>query len=75
MTTHFQKIKIGDIVRLAESVPEDFFAEYRQLEFEVRDIYEKRCVVRIIGGANPERYLMSDKEHFEISEKRLTDEP
>ncbi len=57
-------MKPGDMVRIAASAPEDWLPHYREYCFEVRDVFERRCVVKMLGGNNPERYIFTEKEHF-----------
>ena len=66
-------MKPGDIVKVAQSAPEDWLPSYRKYRFEVCTVLERRCVVKMIGGVNPERYIFTEKEHFEISEESLTE--
>ena len=68
-------MKPHDIVRISDTAPEDWLPHYREYRFEVRDVFEKRCVVKMIGGTNPERYIFTEREHFEIVENPLTSEP
>lgn len=68
-------MKPHDIVRISDTAPEDWLPHYREYHFEVRDVFEKRCVVKMIGGTNPERYIFTEREHFEIVENPLTSEP
>ena len=67
-------MRSGDIVRNSPSAPEDWSPSYRKYEFQVRDVFEKYCVVKMIGGVNAERYIFAEKDYFEIVENMLTGE-
>ena len=57
-------MKPHDIVRISDTAPEDWLPHYREYHFEVRNVFERRCVVKMLGGNNPERYIFTEKEHF-----------
>ena len=57
-------MKPGDIVEISPSAPEDWLPYYRNYQFEVQDVFERRCLVKMIGGNNPDRYIFTEKEHF-----------
>tara|TARA_B100000427_G_C15443084_1_gene566075 strand:+ start:57 stop:260 length:204 start_codon:yes stop_codon:yes gene_type:complete len=62
-------MKSGDIVRISPSAPEDWLPYYREYCFEVRDVFERHCVVKMLGGNNPERYIFTEKGHFVPAKK------
>ena len=66
-------MKPGDIVRVSCSAPEDWLPHYREYQFEVQDVFERRCVVKMLGGNNPERYIFTEKEHFVPVKENDTD--
>ena len=49
-------MKPGDIVQLVDTPQTDWMEEYAGRLFEVREVYERRCLVRMLNVVNQERY-------------------
>jgi hypothetical protein len=62
-------MKIGDIVKLKDSVETDWMSFYKDYLFEVEVVFERNCRVRMLNSPNPARYWFVRKEVFEIAEK------
>ena len=59
-------MKPGDIVQLVDTPQTDWMEEYAGRLFEVREVYERRCLVRMLNVVNQERYWFSEKENFAV---------
>jgi|TARA_R110000737_G_scaffold264251_1_gene272130 hypothetical protein len=57
-------MKKGDIVELAESVETEWMERYSDHLFEVKEVYDCRCLVRMLNVSNKERYWFTEKENF-----------
>ena len=44
----------------------DWMDKYSQRLFEVKEVYERRCLVRMLNVTNKERYWFSEKENFQL---------
>lgn len=62
-------MKIGDIVKLKDSVETEWMNTYKDYFFEVEEVFERNCRVRMLECLNPQRYWFVNKEVFEIVEK------
>jgi len=62
-------MKIGDIVKLKDSVETEWVSFYKDYLFEVEAVFERNCRVRMLECLNPQRYWFVNKEVFEIVEK------
>ena len=49
-------MKKGDIVELIPDPEVDWMERYAQHLFEVKEVYERRCLVRMLNVTNKERY-------------------
>ena len=45
----------------------DWMENYSQRLFEVKEVYERRCLVRMLNVTNKERYWFSEKENFQLA--------
>ena len=45
----------------------DWMDKYSQRLFEVKEVYERRCLVRMLNVTNKERYWFSEKENFQLA--------
>ena len=61
-------MKPGDIVELISNPEIDWMEKYSRHLFEVKEVYERRCLVRMLNVANQERYWFSEKENFQLVE-------
>ena len=59
-------MKAGDIVKLIDSPTVGWMDIYRERLFEVKEVYERRCMVRMLNVVNPERYWFVEKNNFEV---------
>ena len=62
-------MKIGDIVKLKDRVETEWMSFYKDYCFEVEEVFERNCRVRMLECLNPQRYWFVNKEVFEIVEK------
>ena len=62
-------MKIGDIVKLKDNAEIDWMNTYKDYFFEVEEVFERNCRVRMLECLNPQRYWFVNKEVFEIVEK------
>ena len=62
-------MKIGDIVKLKDSVETEWMSFYKDYFFEVEEVFERNCRVRMLECLNPQRYWFVNKEVFERVEK------
>jgi hypothetical protein len=66
-------MKKGDIVELIPNPEMDWMDKYSQRLFEVKEVYERRCLVRMLNVANKERYWFSEKENFRMAELEIVE--
>ena len=62
-------MKIGDIVKLKDNVETEWMSFYKDYFFEVEEVFDRNCRVRMLDCLNPQRYWFVNKEVFEIVEK------
>ena len=63
----------GDIVELIPNPEMDWMERYSQHLFEVKEVYERRCLVRMLNVTNQERYWFSEKENFRMAELEIVE--
>ena len=51
----------------------DWMDKYSQRLFEVKEVYERRCLVRMLNVTNKERYWFSEKENFRMAELEIVE--
>ena len=66
-------MKKGDIVELIPNPEMDWMDKYSQRLFEVKEVYERRCLVRMLNVTNKERYWFSEKENFRMAELEIVE--
>jgi ACT domain-containing protein len=59
-------VKIGDVVKLVEHPNSEWFYQYKDRLFEVDDVFERHCRVRMLNVPNPQRYWFAQKNNFEV---------
>tara|TARA_R110000824_G_scaffold102639_3_gene244140 strand:- start:294 stop:581 length:288 start_codon:yes stop_codon:yes gene_type:complete len=59
-------VKIGDLVRLVDDPDSEWFYQYRDRLFEVDDVFERHCRVRMLNVVNPQRYWFARKNNFRV---------
>ena len=51
----------------------DWMDKYSQRLFEVKEVYERRCLVRMLNVTNKERYWFSEKENFQLANLEMVE--
>jgi len=51
----------------------DWMEQYANRLFEVKEVYERRCLVRMLNVTNQERYWFSEKENFRMAELEIVE--
>jgi hypothetical protein len=59
-------VKIGDVVKLVEHPNSEWFCQYKDRLFEVDDVFERHCRVRMLNVTNSQRYWFAQKSNFEV---------
>jgi hypothetical protein len=59
-------VKVGDLVRLVDRPNSEWFYQYKDRLFEVDDVFERHCRVRMLNVVNPQRYWFVQKSNFEV---------
>lgn len=59
-------MKVGDLVRLVDRPNSEWFYQYKDRLFEVDDVFERHCRVRMLNVVNPQRYWFVQKSNFEV---------
>jgi hypothetical protein len=59
-------VKIGDLVMLVEDPNSEWFYQYKDRLFEVEDVFERHCRVRMLNVVNPQRYWFAQKSNFRV---------
>lgn len=60
-------MKKGDIVEVVPNPEVDWMERYTNHLFEVKEVYDRRCLVRMLNVSNKERYWFSEKENFQLA--------
>jgi hypothetical protein len=58
-------MKKGDIVEVVPNPELEWMEQYANRLFEVKEVYERRCLVRMLNVSNKERYWFTEKENFQ----------
>ena len=66
-------MKKGDIVELIPNPEIDWMEKYSQRLFEVKEVYRRRCLVRMLNVTNKERYWFSEKENFQLANLEMVE--
>jgi len=66
-------MKKGDIVEVVPNPEIDWMEQYANRLFEVKEVYERRCLVRMLNVTNQERYWFSEKENFRMAELEIVE--
>ena len=66
-------MKKGDIVELIPNPEVDWMERYSQRLFEVKEVYQRRCLVRMLNVANKERYWFSEKTNFQLASLEMVE--
>lgn len=60
-------MKAGDIVQLVDLPDSGWMKEHVGRLFEVHEVFERRCLVRMLNVSNNQRYWFSEKENFAVA--------
>ena len=66
-------MKKGDIVEVVPNPEIDWMEQYANRLFEVKEVYERRCLVRMLNVSNKERYWFSEKENFQVADLEIVE--
>ncbi len=66
-------MKPGDIVELIPNPAIDWMEKYSRHLFEVKEVYERRCLVRMLNVANKERYWFIEKVNFQLADLEMVE--
>jgi len=66
-------MKKGDIVEVVPNSENEWMEQYVNRLFEVKEVYERRCLVRMLNVTNQERYWFSEKENFRMAELEIVE--
>jgi hypothetical protein len=58
-------MKPGDIVEIVPNPEVEWMDRYTNCLFEVKETYDRRCLVRMLNVSNKERYWFTEKENFQ----------
>ena len=47
--------------------------KYSRHLFEVKEVYDRRCLVRMLNVANKERYWFSEKDNFQLANLEMVE--
>lgn len=59
-------MKIGDLVRLVEHPSSEWFYQYKDRLFEVEDVFDRHCRIRMLNVLNPQRYWFIEKSNLMV---------
>ena len=60
-------MKPGDIVEIVPNPELEWMERYTNCLFEVKETYERRCLVRMLNVTNKERYWFTEIENFQAA--------
>ena len=66
-------MKKGDIVEVVPNPEFEWMEQYINRLFEVKEVYERRCLVRMLNVTNQERYWFSEKENFQVADLEIVE--
>ena len=66
-------MKKGDIVEVVPNPELDWMEQYANRLFEVKEVYERRCLVRMLNVSNKERYWFSEIENFQLADLEIVE--
>jgi|TARA_R100000951_G_scaffold108159_1_gene104134 hypothetical protein len=66
-------MKKGDIVEVVPNPEVDWMERYTNHLFEVKEVYDRRCLVRMLNVSNKERYWFSEKENFQLADFEIVE--
>jgi len=66
-------MKAGDIVEVVPNPDVEWMERYATRLFEVKEVYERRCLVRMLNVSNKERYWFSEIENFQLADLEIVE--
>ena len=66
-------MKAGDIVEVVPNPDVEWMERYANRLFEVKEVYERRCLVRMLNVSNKERYWFSEIENFQLEDLEIVE--
>ena len=66
-------MKKGDIVEVVPNPEIDWMEQYANRLFEVKEVYERRCLVRMLNVTNQERYWFSEIENSQLADLEIVE--
>jgi hypothetical protein len=66
-------MKKGDIVEVVPDPEAEWMERYANCLFEVKEVYDRRCLVRMLNVSNKERYWFSEKENFQLADFEIVE--
>ena len=66
-------MKKGDLVEVVPNPEVDWMERYTNHLFEVKEVYDRRCLVRMLNVSNKERYWFSEKENFQLADFEIVE--
>ena len=66
-------MKKGDIVEVVPNPEAEWMGRYANCLFEVKEVYDRRCLVRMLNVSNKERYWFSEKENFQLADFEIVE--
>mgnify|MGYP006970152431 FL=1 len=51
----------------------EWMERYANRLFEVKEVYDRRCLVRMLNVSNKERYWFSEKENFQLADFEIVE--
>ena len=66
-------MKKGDIVEVVPNPDVEWMERYANRLFEVKEVYERRCLVRMLNVSNKERYWFSEIENFQLEDLEIVE--
>ena len=66
-------MKKGDIVEEVPNPEVEWMERYANRLFEVKEVYDRRCLVRMLNVSNKERYWFSEKENFQLADFEIVE--
>jgi len=66
-------MKKGDIVEVVPNPDVEWMERYANRLFEVKEVYERRCLVRMLNVSNKERYWFSEIVNFQLADLEIVE--
>jgi len=66
-------MKPGDLVEVVPNPDVEWMEQYANRLFEVKEVYDRRCLVRMLNVSNKERYWFSEIENFQLADLEIVE--